>query len=186
MFWFFGLKACGILDSWPGIKPAHPVLEAEVLTTGPPGKSLSNYFNVQINFPPNFETFHVPYLQCYFTDIFSINSWSIWRVSPLCHILYYVEKWMRYFLSFKMCIVALSCSLKATLCFLVQSLLSWECKLNRECRLWKIQILLQPTANWVTMSKLTQPCQHFGKQFDSTVFWVITSELVNSFLIINF
>ena len=39
MFWFFGLKACGILAPWPGIKPA-PALEGKVLTTGPPGKSL--------------------------------------------------------------------------------------------------------------------------------------------------
>ena len=40
MFWFFGPEACGILAPWPGIKPAPPALEGEVLTTGPPGKSL--------------------------------------------------------------------------------------------------------------------------------------------------
>ena len=39
MFWFFGLKACGILAPWPGVEPASPALEDEVLTTGPPGKS---------------------------------------------------------------------------------------------------------------------------------------------------
>ena len=39
MFWFFGCEACGILAPWPGIEPALPVLEGEVLTTGPPGKS---------------------------------------------------------------------------------------------------------------------------------------------------
>ena len=40
MFWFFGREACGILAPGPGIKPAPPALEGEVLTTGPPGKSL--------------------------------------------------------------------------------------------------------------------------------------------------
>ena len=39
MFWFFGCEACGILVLWPGIKPAPPALEGEVLTAGPPGKS---------------------------------------------------------------------------------------------------------------------------------------------------
>ena len=38
MFCFFGHKTCGILAHWPGIKPAP--LEREVLTAGPPGKSL--------------------------------------------------------------------------------------------------------------------------------------------------
>ena len=41
MFCFFGHKAYGMLASWPGIKPAPPALEGEVLTTGPPGKSLN-------------------------------------------------------------------------------------------------------------------------------------------------
>ena len=41
MFWFFGLKACGILAPWSGIEPALPALEGEVLTTGQPGKSLN-------------------------------------------------------------------------------------------------------------------------------------------------
>ena len=36
----FGHKACGILVSQLGIEPAPPVLEDEVLTTGPPGTSL--------------------------------------------------------------------------------------------------------------------------------------------------
>ena len=40
MFWFFGLEACGILAPQPGIKPTPPVLEEEVLTTGPSAKSL--------------------------------------------------------------------------------------------------------------------------------------------------
>ena len=39
MFWFFGCEACGILAPRPGIEPAPPALEGEVLTTGPPGKS---------------------------------------------------------------------------------------------------------------------------------------------------
>ena len=40
MFWFFGCEACGILAPQPGIKLTPPALEGEVLTTGPPGKSL--------------------------------------------------------------------------------------------------------------------------------------------------
>ena len=38
MFWFFGLKACGILAPPPGTEPTLPALEDEVLTTGSPGK----------------------------------------------------------------------------------------------------------------------------------------------------
>ena len=40
MFWFFGHEACGILAFQPGIEPTPPTLKGEVLTTGPPGKSL--------------------------------------------------------------------------------------------------------------------------------------------------
>ena len=40
MFLFSGYEACGILAPWPGIKPVPPALEGEVLTTGPPRKSL--------------------------------------------------------------------------------------------------------------------------------------------------
>ena len=39
MFWFFGLKACGILAAQPGIELTPPALEGEVLTTGLPRKS---------------------------------------------------------------------------------------------------------------------------------------------------
>ena len=39
MFWFSGREACGILAPQPGIEPAPPALEGEVLTTGSPGKS---------------------------------------------------------------------------------------------------------------------------------------------------
>ena len=39
MFWFFGREACGILAPQPGIEPATPALEGEVLTTGLPGTS---------------------------------------------------------------------------------------------------------------------------------------------------
>ena len=37
MFQVFGHEACGILASQPGIKPALPALEGDVLTTGLPG-----------------------------------------------------------------------------------------------------------------------------------------------------
>ena len=46
MFWFFGCEACGILAPQPGIEPTPPALEGEVLTTGPPGKSLDSSFKV--------------------------------------------------------------------------------------------------------------------------------------------
>ena len=39
MFWFLGGKACGILAPWPGIEPAPPALEGEIITIGLPGKS---------------------------------------------------------------------------------------------------------------------------------------------------
>ena len=37
---FFGCEACGMPAAWAGIEPAPSALESEVLTTGPPGKSL--------------------------------------------------------------------------------------------------------------------------------------------------
>ena len=40
----FGLKASEILHPQPGIEPTPPVLEGEVLTTEPPGKSLDFFF----------------------------------------------------------------------------------------------------------------------------------------------
>ena len=38
---FFGLEVCVTLAPWPGIEPTLSILEGEVLTTGPPGNSLS-------------------------------------------------------------------------------------------------------------------------------------------------
>ena len=40
MFVCFEHKLCGTLAPWPGIEPAPPALEGEVLPTGPLGKSL--------------------------------------------------------------------------------------------------------------------------------------------------
>ena len=40
IFCFFGHKSHGILVPQQGIEPTPPALEGEVLTTGPPGKSL--------------------------------------------------------------------------------------------------------------------------------------------------
>ena len=40
MFWFFGHEACGILAPGSGVKPVTSILEAKVLATGFPGKSL--------------------------------------------------------------------------------------------------------------------------------------------------
>ena len=44
VFGFFGGEACGILAPLLGIEPTLPALEGEVLTTGPPGKSLKIHF----------------------------------------------------------------------------------------------------------------------------------------------
>ena len=46
MFWSFGHKACGIVAPQPGIELASPALEGDVLTTGPPGKSLMGFYFV--------------------------------------------------------------------------------------------------------------------------------------------
>ena len=40
-FVYFGLEACGILVPRPGIEPTPPAQKGKVLTTGPPGKSLT-------------------------------------------------------------------------------------------------------------------------------------------------
>ena len=39
MFWFFGHEVCWILAPQPGIEPALPALESEILTTGLRGRS---------------------------------------------------------------------------------------------------------------------------------------------------
>ena len=44
MFWFFVREACGILAPRPGVEPAPPALEGEVLITGLPGKSCVLFF----------------------------------------------------------------------------------------------------------------------------------------------
>ena len=44
MFWFFGHEAWKILAPQRGIEPSPPALEGDVLTTGPPRKSLEGIF----------------------------------------------------------------------------------------------------------------------------------------------
>ena len=53
MFGFFGLEACGIFASWPGIELMSPALASEDLTTGSPEKSLydSLKYTVMKNWP---------------------------------------------------------------------------------------------------------------------------------------
>ena len=41
MFWFSGHEAYGVLAAQPGMELTSPALKGEVLTTGPPGKSLT-------------------------------------------------------------------------------------------------------------------------------------------------
>ena len=59
-----------IFPPWPGIKPAPPVLEGEVLTTGPPGKSP----------PVNFKNLYV-YVNFGQGQIFDIWGCSLWNSS---------------------------------------------------------------------------------------------------------
>ena len=55
MFWFFALKVCRIFTPSPGIKPAPPALESDVLTAGPPGKSQYYFlFDYQPHLPAKF------------------------------------------------------------------------------------------------------------------------------------
>ena len=49
LFWFFGLEACRILAPQPGSPATGPALEGEVLTIGPPGKSLLSFFFLEEN-----------------------------------------------------------------------------------------------------------------------------------------
>ena len=51
MFWFFGREAWGILASRPGVEPTPHALESEVLTTGPPRKSLTISLLLFLPFP---------------------------------------------------------------------------------------------------------------------------------------
>ena len=71
MFWFFGPEACGILAPWPGIEPAPPALEGEVLTTGPPGKSLDLLILLLAPYP-----FLSPFPSKQVNDVLSIFSGS--------------------------------------------------------------------------------------------------------------
>ena len=73
MSWFFGHEAWGILVPQPGIEPAPPFIEGEVLTTGPQGKSQDTGL-----FPWGGSHFH------------SSNSVT-WRIDvPNFHILQYI------------------------------------------------------------------------------------------------
>ena len=47
MFWFLDCEVHGISVLQSGIEPSPPALEGEVLTTGPPGKSLNISFDLQ-------------------------------------------------------------------------------------------------------------------------------------------
>ena len=51
VLWFPGCKASGILVPLPGTEPTPSVFEGEVLTTGPPGKSMSDLFINQLLTP---------------------------------------------------------------------------------------------------------------------------------------
>ena len=46
-FWDFGYEVRGVLAPQPGMEHIAPALEDEVLTTGPPGKSLHYFLRVR-------------------------------------------------------------------------------------------------------------------------------------------
>ena len=48
-FWFFAREACEILAPVPGIDPAPPTLEGEILITGQPKKSCVRFLNNEKN-----------------------------------------------------------------------------------------------------------------------------------------
>ena len=55
---YFGHEACGMLSPWPGIKPASPVLEGEVLTTSPQGESQERGFHNSVFLFRNYPKFN--------------------------------------------------------------------------------------------------------------------------------
>ena len=66
MFWLFGHEACGVIGPWPRIESTPPTLESEILTPGPPEKSLFLLFYL---------------LGCFYSVLSWIHDWS-------CHFLY--------------------------------------------------------------------------------------------------
>ena len=67
MFWLFGHEAGGIIAAQPGIKPA--LIALEVLTTGPPGKSLiSGFLSQEIHPIPVSNTAAQFFLDCFLPD----------------------------------------------------------------------------------------------------------------------
>ena len=52
-FGFFTVKHVGSQLHWPGIKPAPPALEGNILTTRPPGKSWSPILDFSRSAQPN-------------------------------------------------------------------------------------------------------------------------------------
>ena len=49
IYWFFAQEACEILAPIPGIEPAPPTLEGEILITGQPKKSCVQFLNNEKN-----------------------------------------------------------------------------------------------------------------------------------------
>lgn len=68
---FFGPEVCEIPAPTPGIKPTHPALEGQVLTTGPPGNP-STYLFRSMSFPCSWAS-----ISCLITSpMVSIISWA--------------------------------------------------------------------------------------------------------------
>ena len=93
IFWFFGSKACGILALWPGIEPAYPAMEGEILTMGSPGKSLwlkisSTQANVPHFPPPLFHPLTLLWVRKLLRGYFKNRPLSVasWHASNFSHI----------------------------------------------------------------------------------------------------
>ena len=82
MFWFFDRLAYRALAPRSGIKAAPPGLELKVLTTEPPGKSLSHCFNycsfvVLLEVWEGYASCFILFLQDCFPDLVPCKFWII-------------------------------------------------------------------------------------------------------------
>ena len=95
IYLFFGLccAACRILALWPGIEPAYPAMEGEILTMGSPGKSLwlkisSTQANVPHFPPPLFHPLTLLWVRKLLRGYFKNRPLSVasWHASNFSHI----------------------------------------------------------------------------------------------------
>ena len=83
-------EACGILVPHPGIQPTSPALAGRFLTTGPPGKSPDNCFNILAYFIPIFFLYGTLFF-FFFHCLRMVSDWyrvfiSRWLLFFTCHV----------------------------------------------------------------------------------------------------